>query len=245
MTVQIKRMEGKLKILHMEFFQENTALAQLIEKQCDNFWPAIDENDEKIDITCVEKALVRWRECFIHKPLSKRQPVFHNLSVDYLHTVEWSVFLYYVSNELGKSGNEKWASKVYFLNKIMHSVDWFYAIELPDHFWAEHPVGSVLGRAEYGDNLFIYQGTTVGGSTKNGKIEYPKLGSCVVLCANATVLGDTMLGNNVIISANSYLINDTIPDNCIVFGHSPDIVIKNIEPVQMRKKIKSLWQDAK
>lgn len=33
----------------------------------------------------------------------------------------------------------------------MHSVDWLHSIELPIHFGAEHPVGSVLGKATYGD----------------------------------------------------------------------------------------------
>ena len=153
--------------------------------------------------------------------------------------------MYYVSNELGKSGNEKWASKVYFLNKIMCSVDWFYAIELPDHFWAEHPVGSVLGRAQYGDNLFIYQGTTVGGSPKNGEIKYPKLGDNIILYANATVLGDSVIGNNVIISANSYLINETVPSNCIVFGNSPNLLVKYVESDKMKNKMKSLLRGIK
>ncbi len=225
--------------------QESREIVQLIEKQCGNYWPMADDDTEGLDAECIEKALMRWKECFAHKPSSNRQPVFHNLTVDYLHTVEWSIFLYYASNELGRSGYEKWASKLYFLNKIMCSVDWFYAIELPNHFWAEHPVGSVLGRAKYGDNLFLYQGTTVGGSFRNGELKYPKLGDNVILYANATVLGETIIGNNVIISANSYLINETVPDNCIIFGNSPDIIIKNIEPDKMRNKIKSLLQGVK
>ncbi len=230
----------------MELFQEHETIARLIEKQCNNYWPAAFAVGDKLsgraqlDIRCVEKALIRWKECFLHKPSAKRQPVFHDFSVDYLHTVEWSIFLYYVSNELGKNGNNYWASKVYFLNKIMCSVDWFYEIQLPDHFWGEHPLGSVLGRAKYGDNLFVYQGTTVGGSSKNDEIKYPELGSNVVLCANATVLGDTVIGDSVIVSANSCLINETVPDNCIVFGHSPNIVIKEAEPIKMKKKISLL-----
>lgn len=220
--------------------RESEVIAQLIEKQCGNYWPITDEDTEKLAVDCVEKALIRWKECFAHKPSANRQPVFHNLTVDYLHTVEWSVFLYYVSHELGRSGNDKWATKVYFLNKIMCSVDWFYAIRLPDHFWAEHPVGSVLGRAEYGDNLFLYQGTTVGGSLRNGEIRYPKLGNNIILFANATVLGDTLIGDNVVISANSYLIHENIPDNCIVFGSSPNIIIKKVDSDKMRNKFRIL-----
>ena len=46
----------------------------------------------------------------------------------------------------------------------MNSVDLFYAIELPQKFGAEHPLGSVMGRAKYGDGFFFYQGCTVGGT---------------------------------------------------------------------------------
>mgnify|MGYP002510054912 CR=1 FL=1 len=224
----------------MESFQEEGMLARLIEKQCGSYWPMNAGDGEKLNLSCVGRALARWKECFARRPSTKRQPVFHGLPVDYLHTVEWSVFLYFVSNELGRSGDEQWASKVYFLNKIMCSVDWFYAIELPAHFWAEHPVGSVLGRAKYGDKLFVYQGTTVGGSPGNDETKYPELGSDVVLCANATVLGNTVIGSNAIVSANSCLVNETIPDNCIVFGHSPDIVIKVMEPERIKTKINFL-----
>lgn len=63
----------------------------------------------------------------------------------------------------------------------MHSVDWYYEIELPDHFMVEHPVGSVLGRATYGDYMYIYQGVTIGGniSLNEGNVAYPVLGENV------------------------------------------------------------------
>ena len=75
----------------------------------------------------------------------------------------------------------------------MHSIDWFYAVELPVHFLCEHPLGSVLGRAIYGDYLFVYQGTTVGGNRNKGILSYPKIGTNVVLYANATILGNTVI----------------------------------------------------
>ena len=75
----------------------------------------------------------------------------------------------------------------------MHSNDWFYAVELPVHFLCEHPLGSVLGRAIYGDYLFVYQGTTVGGNRNKGILSYPKIGTNVVLYANATILGNTVI----------------------------------------------------
>ena len=130
---------------------------------------------------------------------------------------------------------------VYYLNKIMHANDWFYAVSLPCHFLCEHPLGSVLGRANYGDYLFVYQGTTVGGNRNKGKLYYPILGDNVILYANATVLGNTHIGNNVVISANSYLINETIPSNCVVFGSSPDIIIKKKSEEEIKTYTDHIW----
>lgn len=160
------------------------------------------------------------------------------------HTVFWSVFLYYLSNSLATctaSHHEREASLVYYLNKILHANDWFYAISLPEHFWAEHPVGSVLGRAWYGDYFFVYQGTTVGGNRKNGKIYYPTIGDNVIMYAHSTILGDSHIGNNVIISANTYLINENIPDNSIVFGSTPQIVIKRKTDKEIKEMMKHIW----
>lgn len=134
------------------------------------------------------------------------------------------------------------ADIVYYLNKIMHANDWFYQIKLPVHFLAEHPIGSVLGKANYGDYLFVYQGTTIGGNRKKGKLFYPTLGSNVLLYANSTVLGDTKIGNNVIISADTYLLNEDIPDNCIVFGKSPNINIKMKSEQQIKDMTNHIWK---
>ena len=133
------------------------------------------------------------------------------------------------------------ADQVYYLNKIMHANDWFYAIDLPVHFHCEHPLGSVLGRASYGDYLFVYQGTTIGGNRSHGALSYPVIGNNVTMYANATVLGATNIGNNVLISAGTYLLSETIPDNCIVFGQSPEITIKVKSEEEIKEYTQHIW----
>lgn len=163
------------------------------------------------------------------------------------NTVQYSVFLYYLSNLLAKNGGTdkkvpKEAEMVYYLNKIMHANDWFYMVELPKYFLAEHPIGSAMGRARYGDHLFIYQGVTVGANRKDGILYHPTLGDNVLMYANSTILGDSHIGNNVIVSADSYLINETIPDNCIVFGRSPDITIKPASEDKIKDMTSHIWE---
>lgn len=140
-------------------------------------------------------------------------------------STQWMIFLYRLSRRLFLLGKKNEADQVYYLNKIMHSIDWLYAVDLPPHFFCEHPHGSVLGRAKYGDFFFINQGVTVGGNYKNGICFYPKINENVTMFANATVLGNSIIGKNVIVAANTYLIDETIPDNCLVFGKSPEITI--------------------
>lgn len=158
------------------------------------------------------------------------------------HSGCWALYLYYLANTIQKHGGGVCAEQVYYLNKILHSVDWYCDIELPKHFMAEHPVGSVLGRAKYGDYLYIYQGVTIGGNIRldTGKIEYPIIEDNVLMYSNAKILGGAHIGKNVILSANSCVINENIPDESIVFGVSPDLVIKN-KPREIRISTKLNW----
>lgn len=130
------------------------------------------------------------------------------------------------------------------MNKILHGVEWFYEVDLPPHFMVEHPIGSVLGRAEYGDYLFFYQGVTIGGniSLKDGGVDYPVLGDHIVLYSNAKVLGNVHVGNHVIFSANSYVINEDIPNDSIVFGSSPNLTIKHDEE-KIKNCMREIWRD--
>lgn len=160
------------------------------------------------------------------------------------HSGCWSLFLYYLSNCLANnSQGSKIADKIFYLNKILHSIDWYCQVELPEHFMVEHPLGSVLGRADYGDYLFIYQGVTVGGniSLLDGESFYPVLGDYITFFSNAKILGNARVGNYVIFSANTYVINENIPDHSIVFGQSPNLIIKH-DVVKTEKYMRTIWR---
>lgn len=154
-----------------------------------------------------------------------------------LHSVTWMIFLYRVSRILYERSHISDADTVYYLNKVMHSIDWFYEIDLPIFFFAEHPLGSVLGKAKYGSHFFVYQGTTVGGSYRRGELCYPEIGNMVVLYANSSVIGNSIVGNNVIVSTNCHIVNEVVPDNCMVFGSSPNLIIKKLDKQEIIDRI--------
>lgn len=199
--------------------------------------------DETVIHSAIQKALEKTKDGFEGMP-NPRFCVDGKAQFNPYMSVQWMIFLYRLSHEIyvcAEDNTPKEADLVYYLNKIMHSNDWFYAIDLPVHFMCEHPLGSVLGRAEYGDYFVIYQGTTVGGNRSKGELYYPVIGENVMMFANSTVLGDSHIGNNVIISAETYIINETIPDNCIVFGRSPKLIIKKKAENEIKKYTQYIW----
>ena len=145
------------------------------------------------------------------------------------HSVQYMIFLYYLSHDIYKNYQQPLlCDKIYYLNKIFHSVDLFYAVELPKHFGAEHPLGSVMGRGKFNDGFFFYQGCTVGGTRdKEGNIYYPIIEENVHMYANSSILGRCHIGKNVNIGAGCIVKNQNVPANSTVFGQSPCLIIKH------------------
>lgn len=216
-------------------------IIQLLNTQLNNHWGIAFDGIPEEAYPCIEKSLLKLERNFekVRSGYFRREG---QVAFKLEHSVQYSIFLYRLSHELYLDGFEETASYVYYLNKIMHNVDWFYAIELPDFFSAEHPLGTVLGRAKYSNYFFVYQGVTVGGNRRGDTIFYPQFGENVLLYANSTVLGDARIGRNVIISANTYIKDESVPDNCIVFGRSPNLIVKNKNENEIRTMTEHIWK---
>jgi serine O-acetyltransferase len=187
----------------------------------------------------ISKTLERTMKCF-----KRTQNKYYNNEIgepkfSIYHSGQYSIFLYYLANTIyNTGGNPLLAAKLYYLNKILNSVDWYYEIELPEYWGVEHPIGSVLGRADYSNGLFIYQGCTIGGN--NGK--YPVIGKDVILYSNVTVLGNTNIGNNVLISTGTTIKDEKIPSNCVVFGQTPNLVLREKDDNYFNDRISKFWK---
>ncbi len=105
----------------------------------------------------------------------------------------------------------------------MNACDLFYEVELPSYFKLDHPVGSVMGRAQYSDGFCFSQNCTVG----NNKGIYPIIGKNVRMCANSSIIGNCHIGDNVVLGAGCGVKDEDIPSDSLVFGQSPRLVIKS------------------
>lgn len=110
----------------------------------------------------------------------------------------------------------------------MNGCEIYHEVNLPTHFFFEHPVGTVLGRASYGDNFFAMHHCTVGSNRNKvtGKFDYPVIGANVKMYSGSKIIGRCIVGNNVSLGANAYIKDMTIPDGAMVFGSYPNAIIK-------------------
>lgn len=206
---------------------------QMLRLQLSSFWTV----DDNISLKDIEEAMCSAMDSYDHS----NRMYYLKTGFDVLNTNVYAVFLYYLAHQIGSGGGYTLADKIYYLNKIMNGVEWYWNAELPEHFVVEHPVGSVLGKASYGDYFCIFQGVTVGANFKDDECRWPVLGDYVTMYANSSVIGSCRIGNHVILGANAFVFDDDVPDNSIVFGSSPDLVIRESSEEEIRKRLVRIW----
>ena len=115
--------------------------------------------------------------------------------------------------------NIKWLARVF-----SNVVRWYTGIEIHPgasigrRFFIDHGTGVVIGEtAEIGDDVTLYHGVTLGGTSwKKGK-RHPTLLDNVVVGAGAKVLGPIIVGENARIGSNAVVTKD-VPEAATVVG---------------------------
>lgn len=91
-------------------------------------------------------------------------------------------------------------------------------------FFIDHGMGVVIGEtAEIGDDVTLYQGVTLGGTTLNQGKRHPTLKNNVIVGAGAKVLGPITLHDNARVGSNSVVLRD-VPMCATVVGSPARIV---------------------
>jgi serine O-acetyltransferase len=200
----------------MSNFNCSLSIAELnvyLNKQLNSFFP--DSNMNQHLFKYIGSSLERIEYCF-SRIKSKYYNNGNETNFNHLNGDHYSVFLYFVSNEAFKDGNNIVYQKCSLLNKSLFSIDLFGHIEMPSIFLLVHPVGTIIGRAILNDYLVIYQGVTIGGVKRELEINYPTIGKNVVCYSNSSILGNTIIGDSVIIGANTMLIDEKVDGFCTV-----------------------------
>lgn len=126
-----------------------------------------------------------------------------------------------------------WHKKLYFAARLMaHLARFISGIEIHPgaiigrRFFIDHGMGIVIGEtSEIGDDVSIYHGVTLGGTTWNKGKRHPTVKNNVVIGAGAKVLGPITIAAGARIGCNAVVVKD-IPAGATVVGVPGHIVVK-------------------
>lgn len=114
------------------------------------------------------------------------------------------------------------------ISRFLTGIDIHPGATIGRRFFIDHGMGVVIGETtEIGDDVLIYQGVTLGGTSSKQEKRHPTLKRGVVVGAGAKVLGNITLGSYSKVGAGSVVVND-VPDRATVVGIPGRVVLQKV-----------------
>ncbi len=117
-----------------------------------------------------------------------------------------------------------WCRKIRFLARLLsHTGRFLTGIEIHPganiggRFFIDHGSGVVIGEtAEIGNDVLIYQGVVLGGTTLEKKKRHPTVGNNVVIGSGAIALGAITIGDGARVGSGSVVVKSVPPGTTVV-----------------------------
>ena len=176
-----------------------------------------------------------------------------------------ALWLHRIAHYLWQHESFLLARVVSHINRFLTQIEIHPGAKIGRRFFIDHGAGVVIGEtSEIGDDVLLYQGVVLGGTSLKKKKRHPTLGNNVVIGAGATVLGPIEVGYEANIGAGSVVVKPVPPGSTVVgvpgrtveehrihhkvtqdleHGKLPDPVIRAID--SLRAKIEKLEKRVK
>ena len=132
----------------------------------------------------------------------------------------------------------KWLARMLSqITRFLTGIEIHPGAQIGRRFFIDHGMGVVIGEtAVIGDDVTLYHGVTLGGTSLNKGKRHPTLGNDVVVGAGAKVLGPITLANGSRVGSNAVVVKD-VPENATVVGIPGHIVAaKPKDPSATKRK---------
>ena len=148
-----------------------------------------------------------------------------------------ALLVHRVCHRLSLAGWHTLARLLSFFVRTLSNVDIHPGATIGRRFFIDHGAGVVIGETTIiGDDVTLYHGVTLGGTTWNKAKRHPTLGNKVLIGAGAKVLGNITLGDSVRVGANSVVVKD-VPPCCTVIGIPGRIIQSKGLKIQLNEGI--------
>jgi serine O-acetyltransferase len=126
--------------------------------------------------------------------------------------------LHRLAHRLWGAGWHVSARLVSHVSRFLTGIEIHPAARLGEGVFIDHGMGVVIGEtAEVAENVTLYQGVTLGGTSLKREKRHPTLERDVVVGTGAAVMGAITVGEGTRIGAGSVVVRD-VPPNSVVVG---------------------------
>ena len=147
-----------------------------------------------------------------------------------------AVWLHRLAHGLWTSGWKWLARLVSNFGRWMTGIEIHPGARIGRRFFIDHGMGIVIGEtAEIGDDVTLYQGVTLGGTTWNKGTRHPTLGNNVVVGAGAKVLGPFTVGEGAKVGSNA-VVPKEVPPGATVVGIPGRIIMREDSEQQAKRQ---------
>lgn len=137
-----------------------------------------------------------------------------------------AIMVYRIANSLWKRQWKYMARLLSYVARIWTTIDIHPGATIGRRFFIDHGSGVVIGEtAEIGNDVTLYHGVTLGGTSWSQGKRHPTLEDGVVVGAGAKILGPIIIGAGAKVGANSVVIK-AVPAQKTIVG-IPGKVVQN------------------
>jgi serine O-acetyltransferase len=176
-----------------------------------------------------------WREDI--RSLKERDPAARStLEVLFCYPGLQALWLHRIAHFLWQHKVKFWARLLSAFNRFLTNIEIHPGAKIGRRFFIDHGAGVVIGEtAEIGDDVLVYAGVVLGGTSLQKIKRHPTIGNRVVIGSRAVVLGAITIGDDVKIGSGSVVVKPVpagktvvgIPGRIVEDGHSKTLDLEH------------------
>lgn len=116
------------------------------------------------------------------------------------------------------------------LNRWLTGIEIHPGAKIGRRLFMDHAMGVVVGEtAEVGDDVTMYQGVTLGGTSLEAVKRHPTIGNNVIIGAGAKIIGPILVADGARVGTNAVVLKDVPPGATVVGIPARQVVREKVE----------------
>ena len=155
-----------------------------------------------------------------------------------------AIWLHRIAHRWWVRPGGKWPARLLaYVSRSLTGIEIHPGAHIGRRFFIDHGMGVVIGEtAVVGDDVMLFHGVTLGGTSGRRVKRHPTLGDKVMVGAGAKILGDVHVGSNVKVGANSVVVKD-VPTGAVATGIPAQYRFPALEDTTGRSPQELLYAD--